>query len=44
MKILCVTYRDWAKNIYIKLKQNKKKKQKFFFCYSKKGLNKKIKI
>ena len=43
MKILCVTYRDWARNIYRKLKQNKKKKQKFYFYYSKKGLNKKIK-
>lgn len=43
MKILCVTYRDWAKNIYTKLKQNKKKKQEFYFYYSKTGLNRKIK-
>ena len=43
MKILCITYRDWAKDIYNKLKQNKKKDQKFYFHYDKKGLNKKIK-
>jgi methionyl-tRNA formyltransferase len=43
MKILCVTYRGWAKNIYIKLEKNKKKNQKFYFHYDKKNLNKKIK-
>jgi methionyl-tRNA formyltransferase len=43
MKILCVTYRDWAKNIYIKLEQNKKKNQIFYSHYDKRGLNKKIK-
>ena len=43
MKILCVTHRDWAKNIYFKLKQNKKKKQIYYFHFNKKGLTKKIK-
>jgi len=43
MKILCVTHRDWAKNIYIKLKKNKKNNQLFYFHNKKKGLTKKIK-
>ncbi len=42
MKILCVTYRDWAKEIYYKLKKTKKKNQKFYFHFKKKHLKKKI--
>ena len=43
IKVLCITYRDWAKNIYFKLKKNKKKKQIFYFHFKKTGLDKKIK-
>jgi len=42
MKILCVGYRDWAKNIYFKLKKKKKKNQKFYFHFNKLNLEKKI--
>ena len=41
MKVLCVGYRDWAKQIYKNLKLGKK--IQIFKHYQKKGLNKKIK-
>ena len=40
MKILCVGYRDWAKEIYKKIIF--KKKSKKFYHFNKKGLSKKI--
>ncbi len=40
MKILCVGYRDWAKEIYKNI--SCKKKNKKFFHFNKKGLSKKI--
>ena len=40
MKILCITYRDWAKQIYQRLKEDKK--NKVYFHFTKTGLDKKI--
>ena len=45
MKILCVGYRDWSKNIYYGLKKSFiKSKFKFIFHFKKKSLLKKIRI